>query len=54
MILSDRAIIAAIVENIITLCVFALVVIFAPGAWKWAGVACLLNINSIRIKKDAQ
>ena len=28
-----------------TLIVFAAVVIFAPGAWKWAGVACLLNIN---------
>jgi hypothetical protein len=35
----------AVLENVFTLIVFAAVVIFAPGAWKWAGVACLLNIN---------
>ena len=46
--------IAAIIENIIILCVCAVIVIFAPGAWKWAGLACLLNINSFNINKGAK
>jgi len=54
MTIPNRVVIAAIVENIITLCVYALIVIFAPGAWKWAGVACLLNLNSIKSKEGAQ
>ena len=48
-----HALIAAVIENIATLCVFAVVVIFAPGAWKWAGIACLLNINNIKSKESA-
>lgn len=35
----------AVLENIITLCLFAAVVIFAPGCWKWMAVFLLLNLN---------
>ena len=52
--LLSRIMIAAIIENIIILCVCAVIVIFAPGAWKWAGLACLLNINSFNINKGAK
>ncbi len=38
----------AVAENVVTLIVFAAVIIFAPGAWKWAGVACLLNLNDFK------
>ena len=52
--LLGRITIAAIIENIITLCVCAVIVIFAPGAWKWAGLVCLLNINHVSINKGAK
>lgn len=35
----------AILENIVTLCIFAVVVIYAPGYWKWMAVFLLLNLN---------
>lgn len=35
----------AVIENIVTLLLFAAIVIFAPGVWKWCGVALLLNLN---------
>ena len=41
-----------IVENIVTLLIFAAIVIFAPGHWKWAAMACLLNLNYIRHKES--
>lgn len=40
----------AIVENVATLAAFALVAIFAPGAWKLLSLFALLNINYIRNK----
>jgi hypothetical protein len=42
----------AIVENIVTLLLFATIIIFAPGAWKWAALGCLLNLNSLRQTGD--
>ena len=34
-----------IVENIVTMSMFAVIVIFAPDAWKWAAFFCFLNLN---------
>lgn len=44
---------AAVIENIITICAFAVIVILAPGWWKWAAFACLLNLNSIRPRRES-
>ena len=52
--LLSRIMIAAIIENIITLCACAVIVIFALGAWKWAGLVCLLNINHVSINKGSK
>ena len=37
----------AIAENIVTMSMFAIIVIFAPGEWKWTAFFCLLNLNLI-------
>jgi hypothetical protein len=37
-----------IVENIVTMSMFATIIIFAPGEWKWTAFFCLLNLNLIR------
>ena len=56
MTISTRVAIAVIVENILTLCIFAMIVIFAPEGWKWASIVCVLNLNSIRTNdsRDSQ
>ena len=42
----------AVIENIVTLILFAAIVIFAPGEWKWFGVALLLNLNYFKKRKS--
>jgi len=41
----------AVIENIVTLLLFAAIVIFAPGGWKGCGVALLLNLNYFKTRK---
>lgn len=35
----------AVIENVCTLALFAVVVIFAPGHWKWMALCILSNLN---------
>jgi hypothetical protein len=35
----------AVLENLATITVFACIVIWAPGGWKWAGLLVLTNLN---------
>ena len=40
------------IENIVCMIAFILIILFAPGHWKWASIAPLLYINLWREKEE--
>lgn len=45
----NRNLLIAMLENVLTLIVFAAILILAPGLWKLGSFLCLLNLNTFRV-----